>query len=130
MENLITSPIRLMQKASQIEGWDLIPKYGIDLMQEAVDVVEDWSQDWVDGCGFGSSDMTYMIKDYLDILLLMHAFDDNSANLTTVFKPSLSVITRVEKKAHDIAALKRADEQLVEAGIISQDFVTKNPIIS
>jgi hypothetical protein len=31
---------------------------------------------------------------------------------------------------HDYKALTRADQQLVEAGIISQEFVTKNPIIS
>lgn len=30
---------------------------------------------------------------------------------------------------HDYKALMRADEQLVEAGIVSQEFVNKNPIV-
>ena len=42
----------------KIHQWDLL-----DIAQE---VAEEWTSDWPEDEGFGSSDMTYMIKDFID----------------------------------------------------------------
>ena len=63
-----------------------IPQW--DLLQTATEVAEDWTNDWDEDEGFGSSDGTYMLKDFIDVVI--HQF--TALNIyKTNFGPTLKV---------------------------------------
>ena len=63
-----------------------IPQW--DLLQTATEIAEDWTNDWDEGEGFGSSDGTYMLKDFIDNVI--HQF--TALNIyKTEFTPTLKV---------------------------------------
>jgi len=64
-----------------------IPQW--EVLNTAMEVVSRWSEDWEDGDGFGSSDMTYMVKDFIDELIVESG---NGGKYMTKFTPSLSVV--------------------------------------
>ena len=104
----------VLASASLIEGFDVVrnafPVEGkyvkrvitySDAVYEALnDVAEDYS-DWPEDQGFGSSDMTYVRKSFIDSLIDM-------ANLRgyymTDFKPYLKVVeyNEIEKENYDL----------------------------
>jgi hypothetical protein len=104
----------VLASASLIEGFDTIrntfPVEGrftkrvitySDAVYEALnDVAEDY-QDWPEDQGFGSSDMTYVRKSFIDSMISM-------ANLNgyymTDFKPYLKVVeyNEIEKEEYDL----------------------------
>ena len=59
-----------------------------DLLDIAMHVVSEWSSDWPEDQGFGSSDGTYMIKDFIDTILWSQTKD----KYKTVFNPGLRVV--------------------------------------
>lgn len=83
----LVSPARLYSKAMEINGYSFlseIPNFRkIDM---AVEIAETWAGDWDEGQGFGSSDFTYMVQDYLDNLI------EYVGGLKTEFNPYLSIV--------------------------------------
>lgn len=61
-----------------------------DLLDMAMHVVSEWSCDWPEDQGFGSSDRTYMMKDFIDTVLWSQTGD----KYTTAFNPGLKVINK------------------------------------
>jgi len=90
--NYLVQPLSLVRKSKTVIGWNLLETHLNDLSSiyiEAGNVVEQWSSDWEDGDGFGSSDGTYMCKDYIDTLI-----DISKQPLETVFNPSLQIVKK------------------------------------
>ena len=44
-----------------------------DLLEMAMEVAEEWTNDWDEDQGFGSSDGTYMLKDFIDNVIWKYA---------------------------------------------------------
>lgn len=63
-----------------------IPQW--DLYETATEVAQEWTDDWDTDQGFGSSDGTYMLKDFIDRII--YCFTDKSYK--TEFIPRLSVV--------------------------------------
>lgn len=89
VENLIFSPQRLIDRAKTVNGiyWlqDVTRMYEhYDLAEQ---VAQEWTDDWDDGDGFGSSDFTFALKDFIDQLIAI-----KKQPLKTVFNPYLSIV--------------------------------------
>jgi len=79
--NYIMYPDQIMNRAAGVAGYDLIPNTNFERKSSiAEDVAEELASDWPEGEGFGSSDGTYVVKDYLN-----HLIWDTGANLKTDF---------------------------------------------
>jgi hypothetical protein len=68
------------------------------LLETANGVSEEWTNEWDEGHGFGSSDMTYMLKDFVDNVIW--SFTDGGKYMTD-FVPYLSVVPYSEAKHHE-----------------------------
>jgi hypothetical protein len=77
-----------------------------DLLEMAMEVAEEWTNDWDDDQGFGSSDGTYMLKDFIDNVIWKYA----GGKFETKFTPSLSVVEYSEAEHHTMV-------QKMESGI-------------
>lgn len=81
--NYILTPEQIINKANQMIGvTEMINKYDVQpqvQMEYAEMVAEELALDWPEGEGFGSSDGTYVVKDYLDSLI-------NGAHLNSVYQ--------------------------------------------
>jgi hypothetical protein len=73
-----------------------IPQW--DVLNTAMEVVERWSEDWPEGQGFGSSDMTYLMKEFIDDVI---SESGKGGYYMTAFTPSLSVVEYSEAEHHD-----------------------------
>ena len=63
-----------------------------ELVDNSVQIAEEWTNDWDEGHGFGSSDGTYLLKDFMDTIILSYTNSTyNKSGYQTVFNPSLSV---------------------------------------
>ena len=71
-----------------------IPQW--DLLEIATEVAEVWTNDWDEDQGFGSSDGTFMLKDFIDNVIWRFA----GGKLMTKFTPSLSVVEYSEAEHH------------------------------
>tara|TARA_B110000977_G_C10707979_1_gene350089 strand:- start:140 stop:442 length:303 start_codon:yes stop_codon:yes gene_type:complete len=92
MSNYLVQPESLVSRAiSNIEGFgSMVINNGITsgtIHSVALEVVEDWSNDMDEGHGFGSSDTTYMLKDFIDTII--DRFTNGS--YVTIFDPSLKI---------------------------------------
>ena len=95
--NYLVDPQSLVFRAvSRIAGFsemvrdNEIPQW--DLLETATQVAEEWTNDWDDDQGFGSSDGTYMLKDFIDTII--SNFTNSvykKSGYQTVFNPILSV---------------------------------------
>ena len=100
----------VLATASLVEGFDVVrnafPTVGkyskrvitySDAVYEALnDVAEDYA-DWPEDQGFGSSDGTYMMKDFIDNVIARFAW----GRLVTKFTPSLSIVEYSEAEYHN-----------------------------
>ena len=68
-----------MVKDEEIPQWDLL--------EAATEVAEEWTNDWDEDQGFGSSDGTYMLKEFIDNVIMCFT----NRNYKTEFTPRLSV---------------------------------------
>mgnify|MGYP000255687071 CR=1 FL=1 len=92
--NYLISPETLVFNAkahingfSEMVGTEQIPQW--DLLETATEVAEEWTMDWDEDQGFGSSDGTFMLKDFIDNVI--HQF--TSLNIyKTEFNPSLQIV--------------------------------------
>jgi hypothetical protein len=92
--NYLIHPETLIFKAkahivgfNEMIGTEEIPQW--DLLETATEVAEEWTSDWDEGQGFGSSDGTYMLKDFIDNVINQFT----SLNIyKTEFNPSLQIV--------------------------------------
>ena len=100
--NYLIDPTSLLFNSHRIEGFTkMIGDEKIhqwDLLDIAQEVAEEWTSDWGEDEGFGSSDMTYMIKDFIDNVIWRFA----SGKLETKFTPSLSIVEYSEAEHHNM----------------------------
>jgi len=95
--NYLVDPQDLVFRAkSRIEGFvqmikdEEIPQW--DLLETSLEIVEEWSSDWDEDQGFGSSDGTYLLKDFIDTVISNFTNSVyNKSGYQTVFNPTLSV---------------------------------------
>ncbi len=63
-----------------------------ELVNTSVQIAEEWTNDWDEGHGFGSSDGTYLLKDFMDTIISSYTKSIyKKSGYQTVFNPSLSV---------------------------------------
>ena len=92
--NYLISPESLVFNAkariagfNEMIGTEQIPQW--DLLEAATEVAEEWTNDWDEDQGFGSSDGTYMLKDFIDNVI----YQFTSLNIyKTEFNPSLQIV--------------------------------------
>ena len=108
--NYLIDPTSLLFNSHRVNGFtkmigdEQIPQ--LDLLEIATEVAEQWTSDWPEDEGFGSSDMTYMIKDFIDNVIWRFA----GGKLETKFTPSLSIVEYSEAEHHNMV-------QRMESGI-------------
>lgn len=79
--NYVMYPEQILNRAERVAGYELLPEVGEEKRKEiATEVAEELALDWPEGEGFGSSDGTYVVKDYLNQLIWA-----TGANLRTDF---------------------------------------------
>lgn len=92
MEYLISPDIVVSDAKEKIKGFDHVTQeYNVPpstILDLATDVVESWSMDWDPDEGFGSSDLTFVLKDFIDHVIGCYA----SGKYKTVFNPVLEVV--------------------------------------
>ena len=100
--NYLVDPQDLVFRAvSRIAGFkemvrdNEIPQW--DLLEMAMEVAEEWTSSWDEDQGFGSSDGTYMLKEFIDNVIWKYA----GGKLETKFTPSLSVVEYSEMEHHN-----------------------------
>jgi len=91
--NYLVDPTSLLFNSHRINGFTkMIGDEKIhqwDLLDIATEVAEEWTNDWDEDQGFGSSDMTYMIKDFIDNVI----HQVTALNIyKTEFNPSLQIV--------------------------------------
>ena len=109
--NYLVDPQSLVFRAkAYIDGFsemvrdNEIPQW--DLLEIAMEVAEEWTNDWDEDQGFGSSDGTYMLKDFIDNVIWKYT----GGKFETKFTPSLSVVEYSEMEHHNMV-------QKMESGI-------------
>ena len=92
--NYLVSPQDLVFSAkAHIAGFskmvkdENIPQWNI--LELALNVATEWTNDWDSDQGFGSSDRTYMLKEFIDCVICNNT--PNGKYMTT-FNPSLSIV--------------------------------------
>jgi len=88
--DFLVHPVHLVTKSSKIEGFnEIIHQIHFGSLTEiAVEVATEWTDDWPEGHGFGSSDGTYLLQDFIDRVI-----DSLGGGYKTVFQPGLKVIS-------------------------------------
>lgn len=92
MQYLVNPQDLVFKAKSRIQGFiemiteEEVPQW--DLLETSLEIVEEWSSDWDEGHGFGSSDGTYLLKDFIDTVIGNYT----NGKYKTDFTPSLSVI--------------------------------------
>ena len=101
--NYLIDPQDLIFRAkSRIDGFtkmigeEEIPQW--DLLETATEIAEEWTNDWDEGHGFGSSDGTYMLKEFIDNVIWSFT---NGGKYMTKFNPILSVVPYSEEEHHN-----------------------------
>ena len=105
--NYLVDPQTLVFNSHRINGFtkmigdEQIPQW--DLLEIATEVATDWTSDWSEDEGFGSSDMTYMIKDFIDTVISSNYIKNGlgSGMYMTKFTPSLSIVEYSEAEHHN-----------------------------
>jgi len=85
-----------IQGFKEMIGTEEIPQW--DLLETATEVATEWTNDWDSDQGFGSSDGTYMLKEFIDNVIWSFT---NAGKYMTKFTPSLSVVPYSEEEHHN-----------------------------
>lgn len=86
-ETLVFNAKARIKGFNEMIGAEQIPQW--DLLETATEVAEEWTNDWDEDQGFGSSDGTYMLKDFIDNVI----YQFTSLNIyKTEFNPSLQIV--------------------------------------
>ena len=86
-ETLVFNAKARIKGFNEMIGTEQIPQW--DLLETATEVAEEWTNDWDEDQGFGSSDGTFMLKDFIDNVI----YQFTSLNIyKTEFNPSLQIV--------------------------------------
>ena len=102
MNYLIDPQTLVFSAKSRISGFsemirdEEIPQW--DLLETATEVATEWTEDWPEDQGFGSSDGTYMLKEFIDNVIWNFT---NGGKYMTKFNPILSVVPYSEEEHHN-----------------------------
>ena len=94
--NYLVNPSTIVTKALGIDSFkQMINDEQIqfsELVDISVQIAEEWPNDWDEGDGFGSSDGTYLLKDFIDTVISNFTNSVyNQSGYQTIFNPTLSV---------------------------------------
>tara|TARA_B110001452_G_scaffold238778_1_gene219466 strand:- start:440 stop:739 length:300 start_codon:yes stop_codon:yes gene_type:complete len=94
--NYLVHPSNIVSRALGIDSFkQMISDEQVqfsELVDTSVEIAEEWTNDWDEDQGFGSSDGTYLLKDFMDTIILSYTNSTyNKSGYQTVFNPSLSV---------------------------------------
>ena len=94
--NYLVNPSNIVSRALGIDSFkQMINDEQIqfsELVDISVQIAEEWTNDWDEGDGFGSSDGTYLLKDFIDTVISNFTNSIyNKSGYQTIFNPTLSV---------------------------------------
>ena len=94
--NYLVNPSNIVSRALGIDSFkQMINDEQIqfsELVDTSVQIAEEWTNDWDEGDGFGSSDGTYLLKDFIDTVISNFTNSIyNKSGYQTIFNPTLSV---------------------------------------
>ena len=94
--NYLVNPSNIVSRALGIDSFkQMINDEQIqfsELVDISVQIAEEWTNDWDEGDGFGSSDGTYLLKDFIDTVISNFTNSVyNQSGYQTIFNPTLSV---------------------------------------
>ena len=94
--NYLVHPLNIVSRALGIDSFkQMISDEQVqfsELVDTSVEIAEEWTNDWDEDQGFGSSDGTYLLKDFMDTIISNFTNSIyNKSGYQTVFNPSLSV---------------------------------------
>ena len=94
--NYLVNPSTIVTKALGIDSFkQMINDEQVEfseLVDTSVQIAEEWTDDWDEGCGFGSSDGTYLLKDFIDTIISSYTKSIyKKSGYQTIFNPYLSV---------------------------------------
>jgi len=94
--NYLVHPSNIVSRALGIDSFkQMISDEQVqfsELVDTSVEIAEEWTNDWDEDQGFGSSDGTYLLKDFIDTII--SNFTNSvykKSGYQTVFNPTLSV---------------------------------------
>ena len=95
--NYLVNPSNILSRALGIDSFkQMINDEQVqfsELVDTSVEIAEEWTNDWDEDQGFGSSDGTYLLKDFIDTIILSYTNSTyNKSGYKTVFNPSLSIV--------------------------------------
>ena len=97
MTNFLITPADLVAKAMNVKGFrDVYLNEGIEpkvVLEVANDIATEWANDWEEGEGFGSSDATYMVRHFIQDVLIYGGVSDR---FQVDFTPYLEVVAYSE----------------------------------
>ena len=97
MTNFLITPEDLVFKAMNVKGFrDVYLGEGIDpevLRTTSRIIATEWSNDWSEDEGFGSSDATFMVKEFIEEVLIYGGVSDK---FQVSFSPFLEVVAYSE----------------------------------
>jgi len=94
--NYLVHPSNIVSRALGIDSFkQMISDEQVqfsELVDTSVEIAEEWTNDWDEDQGFGSSDGTYLLKDFMDTIISNFTNSIyNKSGYQTVFNPTLSV---------------------------------------
>lgn len=103
----LVDPQILVSRAYSVNGFfamitaEKVPMEVVDAIAE--ETVQNWSAEWDEGDGFGSSDMNFMIKEYIDEVITQTyiALGQTSGLYKVVFCPALTVLEYSNDDPHN-----------------------------
>ena len=103
----LVDPQILVSRAYSVNGFyamitaEKVPMEVVDAIAE--ETVQSWSAEWDEGDGFGSSDMTFMIKEFIDEVITHTyiALGQTSGLYKAVFCPTLTVLEYSDDDPHN-----------------------------
>ena len=93
MSNGIVNLLGTYGRSKMIPGYEKLNDADpLDKLSILKDVIDEWSSDWPKDQGFGSSDGTYLLQDYIDHMISYLSLGDT---LETTFSPTLSITEKI-----------------------------------
>ena len=88
--NYLVHPSDIVSKAFGIDSFkQMINDEQVqfsELVDTSIEIAQQWTDDWDEGHGFGSSDGTYLLKDFIDTIIGSY-----TNGYKTIFNPSLTI---------------------------------------
>lgn len=96
--NYLVHPSNIVSKALGIDSFkQMISDEQVqfsELVDTSVEIAEEWTNDWDEDQGFGSSDGTYMLKEFIDSVIGLVHWKHHKKEYSTEFNPVLEVVKK------------------------------------